>query len=527
MRRTSQILLAVLALALMAGAPAALGEPVGIARVVPTRCPVRAIAAGEGGAVWFTCFLATDSGYSGRAKVGRVEPSGQVREFAGTFPKGGEPGPIAVAADGDVWFGLNSVLNTFGKQRIRPQLARVDADGKATIVPTGLPASEEIGQVVASPDGYLWFTAASEQGTGPSLWQISPQGQPSRLPIDVGPNGAFGLEVGPDGNLWFRKKPASGPATSVLARLTPAGELTEYGAGIAGFAPGAGVPTADGGRLFIAGSSPIGVDRLTPAGEVLDTGARINSESTIVGGVTLGTDGNLWFTLQGEDPHKSAVGRVTASGQVSEFHDCLRYGQPFFGPDDIVQGARGDLWFTSIESRELPGISDPPSIGRVTEGGRITQIYAGVRGEPNSVLAAPDGSIWFTTYGRTLERVAPIEGRVNTFRVGRPFFAGADGSTGVRMNLPGPGAVTVKPLVYLYGKGLRRQTKIGAAATTSAYAACGSPAVPLKPAGAARRAFAKTNRAWEKVRVTFTPTGGTPYSEIHALEFLHRTPKKH
>ena len=56
MRLTRYLLLAALALAVLAGAPAAVaGEPVGIAESFPTKCDVDDVAAAPGGGAWFAC----------------------------------------------------------------------------------------------------------------------------------------------------------------------------------------------------------------------------------------------------------------------------------------------------------------------------------------------------------------------------------------------------------------------------------------------------------------------------------------
>src|SRR5215212_4853193 len=52
-------------------------------------------------------------------------------------------------------------------------------------------------------------------------------------------------------------------------------------------------------------------------------------------GITVGSDGNLWFTEFGS----SQLGRITPAGLVEEF--VLPAGR---GPDSIVSGPDGALW---------------------------------------------------------------------------------------------------------------------------------------------------------------------------------------
>lgn len=61
-------------------------------------------------------------------------------------------------------------------------------------------------------------------------------------------------------------------------------------------------------------------ERITPAGVVTEFSAGISAEN-VPGGITAGADGNLWFTEQ----VGNRIGRITPAGVVSEF----RQPQPF------------------------------------------------------------------------------------------------------------------------------------------------------------------------------------------------------
>jgi len=64
----------------------------------------------------------------------------------------------------------------------------------------------------------------------------------------------------------------------------------------------------------------------------------------------VGPDGNVWFTAQ------QSVGRVTPSGEVSRFTDCMDFRQDFSEATQIVSGPGGDLWFSTVTSRMTPSI---------------------------------------------------------------------------------------------------------------------------------------------------------------------------
>ena len=91
-----------------------------------------------------------------------------------------------------------------------------------------------------------------------------------------------GITAGPDGNLWFTEYgvPGSPPAPRI-ARITPAGSVTEFSAGI--------TPESDPGDIVV------------------------------------GADGNLWFTEvdQTNGNYSGKIGRITPSGAVTEFTQGL------------------------------------------------------------------------------------------------------------------------------------------------------------------------------------------------------------
>ncbi len=497
-----------------ATAAAQAGAPVGIARSFATKCGVGSLAAGKEGNVWFTCFLETRFGFEGRPRIGRVTPAGQVSEFGGQLPKNLEAGGIVAAADGNLWFTLNSFAQLLPDKRVPPQIGRITPSGEVTTYPLPLDAKYGVGDLVAGPNGYLWFVAAG------SLWQISPQGTIARLPFDLGQDNVTTLEAGQEGNLWFAKKPLSGPGSGAIGRLTPGGELSEFGSTIPGFAPTTMVAAPGGGLLFFYGNGGTGsaLGRIGPGGELTTVAPTILGPGKNLGGAAIGADGNLWYSVQ-VGFSASAIGRVTAGGQATEFRDCLRYSQPFFGPAELVLGADGNLWFTSLESRSLPGISDPPSIGRVTPSGEITQIFAGVKFEANAIVAGPDGAIWFSGGRDEIQRIAPVSAPINTFRVGRAAKAAATGATTLRLNVPGPGTVEAKPQALLLRH--RKSVRLPGVTVRTRSRACGAPGLPLRPVGAAKRAFRRHGEALERIAITFTPTGGTPYTKTAKVDF-HR-----
>jgi streptogramin lyase len=517
----SASLIALLGVSAAQAQPALADAPQGRAQSFPTKCGVESLAAGREGNVWFACTVETNYGYGTRVRVGRLTAAGKVTEFGGRrFPRNTEPGPIGVASNGDLWFPLNGFFRVAGGRRPAPRLARVTPSGRVTIHRVSIGRKYDILDLVAGPSDYLWFSTATHlEANDPALWQISPDGTISRLPVTLGDDS--GLEVGPEGDLWFTRKPASGAATEAFARLAPGGEVTEFGSDIPGFAPGPPIFAPTGGAWFLTGGKRPGVGQISATGEITETGAKLDAEGGIIAGLTVGSDGNLWFGFRA-GTGTSAIGRVTANGQVTAFTHCMRYSQPYFGPASLVTGADGNVYFTSVASRELPAISDPPSIGRITPSGEIAQLYAGVHGEARWILAGPDGAIWFSAGLDEIQRIAPLTGPINTFRVARLRRASAGGAATARVVVPGPGTLVLKPVAFVPHH--HKPVPVQGQAATATSTACGPTRLPVKPVGAAKRAFHKRGFATETVAVTFTPTGGSPYTETAKLYFYGGKP---
>jgi virginiamycin B lyase len=532
-----RIRLAIIAvlLALAALPAAAQAEPIpagaqGYAQRFPTKCGVEDLAAGREGNVWFACTKTVGSGYHSRTWVGLVTPAGQVSEFGvGQFPKDLEPGAIAVAPDGSLWVAMNAFFRLYGGKRPAPILARITPAGQVSTFPLPIDRKYGVGNLVADAGGNLYFTTASQTGgKGSTVWKRAADGTISQLPATA--ESLSGLTTGPEGDLWYAAKPASGVAAAALVRRAPDGSVSEFGADIGGFNPGAPVFGKDGTPWYVVrGEKTTTAGRIGPAGEVIPSGAEVKQTASAVTGATVGGDGNLWLGIR-IGPGGSGIERVTPGGEATAFNGCQTYGQPYFGPDKLATGGDGNVYWTSIASRSLPSISDPPSIGRITPSGEAVQIFAGVIAEPRWIVAGPDGAIWFSSGARAVQRIAPTSGPINTFRVARLKRGAAKTGAGKAVvTLPGPGTVGLQPLAFLPRH--NKPVPIEAAAVSGTATACGAVTLPVAPVGAAKSAFHKRGFASERVAVTFTPTGGTPYTETVDLEFFggerHEKGSKH
>lgn len=512
-------LLAVAAAALALGAilcsPGARAEAVGAVEHFPTRCDVGTLAAGPDGNVWFSCFR-KGGGSGGKEIVGRITPQGQVTEFSRGIPAGVAIRDLVAGADGNLWFTLSGAA--YPPSKSRPSaIGRITPGGVVTVFTAGLRKRSSPGEIVAGAEGDLWF-ADDAYSLPPEVGRITPQGTITELPTELrDPLGLGGLAVGADGNLWFTQvfdlPHGDGEPGALIGQLSPSGTVAQFGAAPA--ALGAPVAGPDGNVWFVADSGRITIDRVTPSGEISQFS---NGLLGVPSHLVTGPDGNVWFTAQ------QSINRVTPSGDITHFTDCMNYRRAFSEATSIVAGPGPDLWFASVTSRELPSIAEPPTIGRVTPSGEITQFRAGIGSEPRSLLAGPDGRVWFTGGGEEIDRITPPSAPVNTF-VFAPGTVRADGTVELTVEIPDPGRIELHQLALLL-PGKRKIRLPGADAIRATAATCGSARLRLRLRGAAAAALSRGGRVAIEVRATFTPTGGSANTEVETVA-LRRQGRRH
>jgi streptogramin lyase len=500
----------VVVLALGVGAGSVAAAPVGLVERFDTGCTVRDMVAAPGGKIWATCF---DRG-GGIGKVLRVDPAGEVDQFGSIIDRGSEPGAIAVGPAGDLWFTINSGINLLPRERRPAAIAVARPSGGISIFKEGLSPGVVLGDIVAGPDGNVWFI---EGGPAPAIGRIAPSGEITEFRAGLTPDSRpGGIAAGPDGALWFSDRAAT------IGRITTAGVITEFGPAQSrvGSAPAAPAVGPDGNLWLSGGAQQPGIARIDPLGAVAEFSAGLDPANSLLGPIVAAPDGNLWFTARGQshggaDGGTLAIGRVTPSGEITEFSKCLHRGPPFTGPESIVAGPDGNIWFTSVTTRRLPNIGTPPAIGRITPSGEITE-FRGLGGEPKSIVAGPDGRIWFAgDESETIERITPPNAPVNTFLIEGTRRATRGGLAKLRVTVPGPGTLKLEQRALLLPH--HRQRRLPHLTASVDATSCGQAILGIRARGAARARFRATGSARLKVRLTFTPTGGSSYSRAAAV----------
>jgi streptogramin lyase len=129
--------------------------------------------------------------------------------------------------------------------------------------------------------------------------------------------------------------------------------------------------TACGGGS--SGTSPFPSNTRPPSGTILEYPTPTANAGPFA--ITLGPDGNMWFTESNTGTNK--VAKITPAGIITEF--ALSTNNAF--PGNIVAGADGNLWY----------VDEAGHIGRVTTAGTVTLFPAT---DASSIALGPDNNLW-------------------------------------------------------------------------------------------------------------------------------------
>ena len=192
---------------------------------------------------------------------------------------------------------------------------------------------------------------------------------------------------GPDGNLWF--------TGTYLAGASRAGEFI-------GESVGEFNPTTHATTAF-----------------TLPTSNQVLNAPPGPMGITVGPDGNLWFT-------ETVVGKI---GEINPTTHAIReFFVPGGVPYGITAGPDGNLWFTEPQANKIGFIN--PASGAITEIPLTVDPSTGVGGGPFGIAAGPDGNLWFTAKN-AIGRINPTTHAVTDFPAtiyGQDIIAGPDGN---------------------------------------------------------------------------------------------------
>ncbi len=207
------------------------------------------VAAGPDREIWFT-YGRAENGDQGVGRIVEKEDGWVATVFHAGLREGSDPYEL-VSSGGFLWF---SDLDSSS-----PAIGRVSPDGTIEEFSAGLGARSEIGQIVAGPDGNVWFSDSGEGKVG----RITSDGQITEFGNEMLSQGweLRYIAPGPDGNVWFTYNGGK------VGKVTPGGELTVFDDGLGPeLVPEEIVAGPDGELSFLGEGLATGVDlgRIVP-----------------------------------------------------------------------------------------------------------------------------------------------------------------------------------------------------------------------------------------------------------------------
>ncbi len=228
------------------------------------------------------------------------------------------------------------------------------------------------------PTGYLWFNAFGR----PYLGRMGPHGSIIQRTLPrkrnaYGPEYADYVTRGPDGNIWFTDYLGKkiGVVNSGDGKIREYQPFDNYGFTF-------GITSGPRRHLFVvvAGFMYGYVAELDTQPRLVKD-IRINGNYCWPNAIASGPYDTLWVANSANCPKVTRIDRnrktvdypVTASDGVWQ----------------IARGPDGNMWFTAAYNSE-----NQPYIGKITMSGQITEYP--IDSQADGIVAGPDGNMWFT-----------------------------------------------------------------------------------------------------------------------------------
>lgn len=178
-----------------------------------------------------------------------------------------------------------------------------DPAGTVTVTPVPGISGQELTQITSGPDGNLWFTERYAN----AVVKMTPAGEMTKYTAGLTANSQpTSLTTGPDGNVWFAQPNAydAGTNTYQVAKITPDGVVTEYPSPVQPPSGSQSFVSGPGGALWYTQSLGSRIVKMTTDGvaTTYPTGLPFLS---FLWALAVGPDGNLWFTSTGR------IGKMT------------------------------------------------------------------------------------------------------------------------------------------------------------------------------------------------------------------------
>jgi len=296
----------------------------------------------------------------------------------------GHAGPTAMVAAGGLMWYLNSTTS----------LSSISPSGVSTdysILPTGETGANlnvQRNALAADASGNVWFAGCDYNSTpGVMLYgyvnaytgmQATFKNTSELCAFSINTVAIGQPVVDAAGNIWI----------DMLSSYTHASSLAQFNASgvqISGWSLTGGtqqwksIVAGPNNSLWAVDSHNNKIDQLTlsPTTDKI-TGQTVYSPTGVPGNITVGPDGNLWFTESG-----NAIASMTPTGVFTYF------GLPSGSQADyLTNGPDNAVWFTD---------STTNSVGRISIAGNVTEYpITTTSASPMGITMGPDNALWFT-----------------------------------------------------------------------------------------------------------------------------------
>jgi len=265
---------------------------------------------------------------------------------------------------------------------------------------------------------------------------------------------------GSDGNRWFTEGTEFTGAPAKIARITPAGNITEFAPDAAdgcNFCIITDIAQGPGGILYITSNDPT-LMRFDVASLSFETPVQMPNTSALGGDVAASAT-DVWIT----DFNNDVVWRYgISSGQFTPF--------PVSDPGDVAADAAGNAWFTQPGDVNTPGTSNIGRIDAATGAVTTTPTTDGsTTVAPRDLTVAADGQVWFTARftPQAVGRLNPADNSVTLFTVSNTgpsgIAASPDGSVWFTQETSGNAARITNAGVITEGKAVKGSGSFGIA----------------------------------------------------------------
>jgi streptogramin lyase len=212
-----------------------------------------------------------------------------------------------------------------------------------------------------------------------------------------------GITVGADGNLWF----AGGVVSdTTVGKITTTGTITLYSS--YRFGGTHCIARGPDGNVWYTDDLDSYVGKVTPSGDFTEFPVpnTTGDQQSFPTGIVLGPDGNLWVS-----DRFNVLSSITPSGTFNGYLAA----KTSYGLAGIVVGPDNNLWVKE---------DDGNSIARITPSGTLTEFrvpkptdYTFWEDGPNDITLGPDGNLWFTEgNGNRIGRITP-SGTITEFAI--------------------------------------------------------------------------------------------------------------